>query len=129
VDSLAAVGGIGAGASELGVIFSDDGRVRALNAAWRGKDMATNVLSFPASGRGRGEPLPPLLGDIVLAFETVAAEAKLEGRPLEHHIAHLVLHGLLHLLGHDHVNEAEAEKMELLERRALARLAIPDPYA
>lgn len=129
VDSLATAGGIGTGASEVSVVFSDDGRVRELNAAWRGKDRPTNVLSFPASGTGRGEALPPMLGDIVLAFETVTAEARLEGKPLEHHISHLVLHGLLHLLGHDHEQEAEAEDMEALERRALARLAIPDPYA
>jgi probable rRNA maturation factor len=129
VDGLAAAGGIPAGASELSVVFSDDGRVRALNAAWRGKDRATNVLSFPASAFGGAAALAPMLGDIVLAFETVAAEARLEGKPLEHHISHLVLHGLLHLLGHDHEQQAEAELMEALERSALARLAIPDPYA
>ena len=130
VEGLAAVGGIGAGASELSVVFSDDVRVRALNAGWRGKDRPTNVLSFPAADTGRsGAALPPMLGDIVLAFETVAAEARLEGKPLEHHISHLVLHGLLHLLGHDHEETAEAEDMEALERGALARLAIPDPYA
>ena len=70
-----------------------------------------------------------MLGDIVLAFETVAGEARLEGKPLEHHISHLVLHGLLHLLGYDHEQEAEADEMEAMERDALARLAIPDPYA
>ena len=70
-----------------------------------------------------------MLGDIVLAAETVAREAALEDKPLQNHISHLVIHGLLHLLGHDHETDAEAEEMEAVERRALARLAIPDPYA
>lgn len=117
------------GRSELGVIFTDDARVRELNAAWRGKDKPTNVLSFPAFPESRTGPLPPLLGDIVLAAETVAAEAALEGKPLDNHISHLIVHGLLHLLGHDHETDAEAEEMEAAERRIMARLAIPDPYA
>jgi probable rRNA maturation factor len=117
------------GASELGVVFTDDAHVRALNAGWRGKDKATNVLSFPAFPETKTGPLPPLLGDVVLAAETVAGEAALEGKPLENHISHLVVHGLLHLLGYDHEGDAEAEEMEALERRILARLAIPDPYA
>lgn len=117
------------GESELGVVFTDDARIRELNAGWRGKDRATNVLSFPAFPETRSGPLPPLLGDIVLAAETVAGEAALEARPIENHISHLVVHGLLHLLGYDHESDAEAEEMEALERRALARLAIPDPYA
>ncbi len=129
VESLAAAGIVGDGAAELSVVFSDDARVRELNAAWRGKDKPTNVLSFPASGAPRFGGHPPMLGDVVLAFETVSAEARLEGKPLEHHIIHLVLHGLLHLLGYDHEQEGEAEEMEAIERRALARLAIPDPYA
>ncbi|RUY09950.1 rRNA maturation RNase YbeY, partial [Mesorhizobium sp. M7A.F.Ca.US.005.03.2.1] len=77
----------------------------------------------------QGGPLPPMLGDIVLAAETVAHEAVLEDKPVENHITHLVIHGLLHLLGYDHETEAEAEAMEAVERAALARLAIPDPYA
>ena len=115
--------------SELSVVFSDDAHIRQLNAGWRGKDKPTNVLSFPAFPVKPGEKLPPMLGDIVLAAETVAREAALEGKPLDHHISHLVIHGVLHLLGHDHEDEAEAERMEALERAALARLAIPDPYA
>ena len=115
--------------SELSVVFSDDTHIRRLNAGWRGKDKPTNVLSFPAFPVKPGEKLPPMLGDIVLASETVAREAELEGKPLDHHITHLVVHGVLHLLGHDHEDEAEAERMEALERAALARLAIPDPYA
>ena len=117
------------GASELSVVFSDDAHIRALNAGWRGKDKPTNVLSFPAFSFPKGGPLPPMLGDIVLASETVAREAALEDKPLANHITHLVIHGLLHLLGHDHETDAEAEEMEAIERAALARLAIPDPYA
>ncbi|RWA61837.1 MULTISPECIES: rRNA maturation RNase YbeY [unclassified Mesorhizobium] len=117
------------GASELSIVFSDDAHIRTLNAGWRGKDKPTNVLSFPAFPFPKGAPLPPMLGDIVLAAETVAREAALEDKPLANHITHLVIHGLLHLLGHDHETDAEAEEMEAIERAALARLAIPDPYA
>lgn len=115
--------------SELSVVFSDDAHIQKLNAEWRGKDKPTNVLSFPAFPFPKGGKLPPMLGDIVLASETVAREAALEDKPLENHITHLVIHGLLHLLGHDHETDAEAEEMEAIERAALARLAIPDPYA
>ena len=115
--------------SELSVVFTDDAHIRTLNAGWRNKDKPTNVLSFPAFPVKPGEKLPPMLGDVVLAAETVAREAELEGKPLGHHITHLVVHGVLHLLGHDHEEETEAERMEALERAALARLAIPDPYA
>ena len=118
-----------AGQSELSIVFSDDAHIRTLNADWRGKDKPTNVLSFPAFPFVVGGPLPPMLGDIVLAAETVAREAALEDKPFENHITHLVIHGLLHLLGHDHETDTEAEAMEAIERAALARLAIPDPYA
>ncbi|MER8919172.1 rRNA maturation RNase YbeY [Mesorhizobium sp. M0802] len=117
-----------AGPSELSIVFSNDAHIRTLNAGWRGKDKATNVLSFPAFPFPRGGKLPPMLGDIVLAAETVAREAALEDKPFENHITHLVIHGLLHLLGYDHETDAEAEEMEAIERSALARLAIPDPY-
>ncbi|RUZ80704.1 rRNA maturation RNase YbeY [Mesorhizobium sp. M7A.F.Ca.US.006.01.1.1] len=118
-----------AGRSELSLVFTDDAHIQVLNAGWRGKDKPTNVLSFPAFPFAQGGPLPPMLGDIVLAAETVAHEAALEDKPVENHITHLVIHGLLHLLGYDHETEAEAEAMEAVERAALARLAIPDPYA
>jgi probable rRNA maturation factor len=114
---------------ELSLLFTDDARIRVLNAEWRGKDKPTNVLSFPAFPVRIGAELPPMLGDIVLAAETVRGEAELEVKPLTHHISHLVVHGLLHLLGHDHETDTEADVMEDLERRVLARLAIPDPYA
>jgi probable rRNA maturation factor len=126
---VAELGRGGDNPSELSLVFSDDAGVRKLNAEWRGKNRPTNVLSFPASSTVPSAALPPLLGDIVLASETVAREAALEGKPLEHHIAHLIIHGFLHLVGHDHEAETEAEAMEAIERRALARLAIPDPYA
>ena len=118
-----------AGRSELSLVFSDDAHIRTLNAGWRGKDKPTNVLSFPAFPLVQGAPLPPMLGDIVLAAETVAREAALEDKPVENHITHLVIHGLLHWVGNDNETDAEAEAMEAIERAALARLAIPDPYA
>ena len=117
------------GPAELSVVFTDDEHIRELNAGWRGKAKATNVLSFPAVQARPGDALPPMLGDIVLAFETVVREAVLEGKPFDHHLSHLIVHGFLHLLGHDHEAEAEAEAMEAAERRILARLAIADPYA
>ena len=116
-------------AAELSLVFTDDAHIRELNAGWRGKDKATNVLSFPAVQRRPGEPLPPMLGDIVIALETVAREAELEEKPFDHHLTHMIVHGFLHLLGYDHEVDEEAEAMEGAERRILARLAIADPYA
>ncbi|HVV92453.1 MAG TPA: rRNA maturation RNase YbeY [Hyphomicrobiales bacterium] len=113
---------------ELSVVLNDDDAVRALNRDWRGKDSATNVLSFPAAGPDQLAAAPHL-GDVVLAGETLLREAAAEGRPPHHHLAHLVVHGTLHLLGHDHEDDAEAERMEALERQALATLGVPDPYA
>ena len=118
---------------ELTVILADDAAVRALNAEWRGKDKPTNVLSFPAAtpeeiARARAGGPPLLLGDVVLALETCRREAEDEGKPLADHLAHLVVHGVLHLLGHDHATEPEAERMEALEVAVLARLGIADPY-
>lgn len=109
----------------LNVLLTDDAAVRELNRAWRGQDKATNVLSFPCPPMA-GLPRP--LGDVALAFETVAREAEAEGKSLRDHAAHLVVHGILHLLGHDHAGEADAEAMERIEVAALARLGIADPY-
>jgi probable rRNA maturation factor len=114
---------------ELSIVFTDDENIRQLNARWRGKDKPTNVLSFPAFPVAKGGALPPMLGDIVIAFATVEREARDEGKTFEAHLLHLVVHGFLHLLGYDHEEEREAEEMERLERRILAALAIPDPYA
>jgi probable rRNA maturation factor len=113
--------------AELSVILTSDRAIRSLNRRWRGRDKSTNVLSFPAPTPARGAPRH--LGDIVLAYETVAREARAEGKPLDHHIAHLALHGFLHLLGYDHESHGQAEAMERRERRILARLGVPDPYA
>lgn len=121
-------------AAEVGVLLCDDARIRALNAAWRGRDRATNVLAFPALelAPGRVPPRPAvapvLLGDIVLAVETVAAEAERERKRPADHLRHLVVHGCLHLLGHDHEDDAAAAAMERLERLILAELGVADPY-
>jgi probable rRNA maturation factor len=116
------------GKAELAVMLTDDKSIRALNLQWRGKDTATNVLSFPAAPpRRRSAPRP--LGDIVIAYETTAAESRAEGKRFDHHLAHLVVHGFLHLLGYDHESDREAEDMERRERSILARLDVPDPYA
>lgn len=113
---------------ELSLVFTDDAHIRELNAAWRDKDKPTNVLSFPLVAMEPGAPLPPMLGDIVLACETVGREAEAEEKPFEHHLAHLIVHGFLHLLGYDHETDQQAGEMEGIERRVLAELAIPDPY-
>lgn len=111
--------------AELAIVLADDSAVRLLNRQWRGIDKATNVLSFPTE-TADGEP--PLLGDIVLAYETIAREARNEGKPFAHHLAHLAVHGFLHLNGYDHERDEDAEAMEGLEREILRRLAIADPY-
>ena len=114
--------------AEVSVKFTGDAEVRQLNAAWRGRDKATNVLSFPMA-ESVELPSAPMLGDIVLAHGVCAAEAAGKGVAIEDHAAHLVVHGTLHLLGYDHeTNDADAEAMEALERRALAALGIADPY-
>lgn len=114
--------------AELGILLSDDEHVKSVNQEWRGIDKPTNVLSFPAV-----EPpklaRAPFLGDIIIAYETVEREAKAEGKAFADHYAHLVVHGFLHLLGFDHIEEADAERMEALEIAILASLDIPDPYA
>jgi probable rRNA maturation factor len=110
---------------EVAVLLTDDPSIRVINADWRGVDAPTNVLSFPAAQSEGGRLF---LGDIVLGFETIAAEARAEGKPFAHHFAHLCAHGFLHLLGYDHVRKKDAEVMEATERAILRRLLIPDPY-
>jgi probable rRNA maturation factor len=109
---------------ELSVLLTDDPTIRTINADWRGVDAPTNVLSFPAPGGGGR----PFIGDIVLAYETIAAEARAERKPFAHHFAHLAVHGFLHLLGYDHIRKKDAEIMEEAERGILRQLRIPDPY-
>jgi len=111
--------------TELAIVLTDDSAIRQLNRLWRGIDTATNVLSFP-SKQTADEPVH--LGDIVLAHQTIAREARAEGKPFAHHLAHLVVHGFLHLIGYDHDKDADAESMEQTERKILRRLNIPDPY-
>lgn len=120
-------------AVELSVRLAGDEDVRALNAKWRGKDRATNVLSFPLAeaddlGSAHGDGPGLLLGDIVLAAGVCAAEAGDKGISIADHAAHLIVHGTLHLLGYDHDGDAEAAEMEAREVRALGRLGIADPY-
>ena len=114
--------------SEISVLFTSDEEVRELNRAWRGKDSATNVLSFPMAAPAEIADAP-MLGDVVLAHGVCAREAAEKKVSIEAHAAHLVVHGTLHLLGYDHEQGDEAaEEMESLERRALARIGVADPY-
>ena len=137
----AAATAVGSVANELlnprllvSVLFTSDEEVHTLNREWRNRDKPTNVLSFPMLERGAlldlGADGPPeMLGDIALAYGTCAREAQEKGIRLEHHASHLLIHGLLHLAGHDHVHcDEEAEAMEALEITALAKLGIADPY-
>jgi probable rRNA maturation factor len=110
-------------AGEVSVLLTDDASVRDLNRTWRGLDKPTNVLSFPAAKAGGA-----LLGDIAIAYETLAREAAADAKPFLHHLAHIAVHGFLHLLGYDHQTDSQADAMEGLERAALARLDIADPY-
>jgi probable rRNA maturation factor len=142
-DALAARAAAAAGEGEallanprltVSVLFTSDAEVHTLNREWRERDKPTNVLSFPMLDRAELESLAPegppeMLGDIALAYETCAREAADKGIALDAHAAHLIVHGLLHLAGHDHVDsDAEAEAMEALETRILAKLGIADPY-
>lgn len=132
--------------AEVAIVLTDDAAIRGLNRNWRGVDAATNVLAFPARNvappiavrrhsvdgvggeLGCGNHLCKHLGDLVLAYETIEREARRGGKPFDHHVAHLAVHGFLHLLGYDHVNDAQARRMETTERMILRELAVPDPY-
>ncbi len=134
----------GRGAFEVSLVLGDDDFVRALNRAYRGRDVATNVLAFgnftageavnPASSRRRSAAMtrdgekPVLLGDVVIAYETAVAEASAQGKSIEAHLCHLVVHGVLHLLGYDHKDETDALRMERLEASVLGQFGLPDPY-
>lgn len=124
---------------EVSVLACDDLRIKELNADFREKDKATNVLSWPALERGADEGCVPdvpeadmfgavELGDIAISYDTCDAEAREAGKPFEHHVTHLIVHGILHLLGYDHISDADAALMEQLETELLETLGIPDPY-
>lgn len=108
----------------LSVLFTDDVEMQALNRAWRGKDKPTDVLSFPSD-----DDMQDVFGDIAVGYGTCACDARSAGRPLKAHITHMLVHGMLHLLGYDHENDGEAAEMEGLEVKALASLGLPDPYS
>jgi probable rRNA maturation factor len=112
----------------VNVLLTSDAELRHLNRDFRGKDQATNVLSFPAATMTAPDGSAAHLGDIALAFETIEREAREQNKPLLHHVRHLIVHGTLHLLGYDHDNDAAADAMERRERDILARLGISDPY-
>lgn len=114
------------GPCEISVLLTDDASQRVLNREWRGKDKPTNVLSFPALDAD--DPLEGLLGDISLAYETLVREAEELEKPFEHHFAHLLVHGMLHVLGYDHLSEDEALAMEARETDIMGLLGYPDPY-
>jgi probable rRNA maturation factor len=109
---------------ELSILLTDDETIRLLNRDWRHVDKPTNVLSFPAVKTGGA----PLIGDIVIAYETLKRECEAEDRDFLHHLAHLTVHGFLHLFGYDHQGETEAAEMEKLEGRIMKRMNMPDPY-
>jgi len=121
--------------AELSLVLTDDAHIRELNRTWRGHDKATNVLSFPAGEDNEPDvsddysDQPMLLGDIVIARETLVREAAEEAKSVADHFCHLLVHGFVHLMGYDHEVEAEAEEMEALETEILASLGVADPYA
>lgn len=114
--------------TELSILLTDDQDIAVLNSNWRNKPNATNVLSFPAFEIVAGDAPGPMLGDIVLAHETIEREAQKSAISFNDHLTHLIVHGLLHLLGYDHENDTDAEQMELLEIKILAQMGIRDPY-
>ena len=109
---------------EVSVLLTDDAEIQTLNRDWRGKDKATDVLSFPSDPMDR-----PFLGDIAVAIGVAQADAHARDLTLPQHLSHLLIHGVLHLLGHDHIDDTEAAEMEALEIAALASLGWPDPYS
>jgi len=125
---------------EISLMGCDDARIAMLNAEFRGKPMPTNVLSWPSEDRATdtpgaarawpepGQGMPVELGDIAIAHGTCAAEADVAGIPLRAHVSHLIVHGVLHLLGYDHIDDADADLMEGLEAAILAGMGVPDPY-
>lgn len=114
--------------SELSVLLTDDDHIRTINATWRQQDKPTNVLSFPPVQLAPGDRPSMVMGDIILARQTIEREAALASKSFDSHVTHLIIHGLLHLLGYDHVLDSDAETMENLEKDILAAKGIADPY-
>jgi probable rRNA maturation factor len=123
-DAIAAARAARDADGEVSVLLADDAAIRALNRDWRASDKPTNVLSFPAAKETSGK----LLGDIALAYETLARECADEQRDFLHHLAHLTVHGFLHLIGYDHQTDKQADEMEGLESRIMCSMNMPDPY-
>jgi len=116
--------------AELAIVLTDDSAIKTLNRDWRGQDKPTNVLSFPAArAPAPGKRDAVALGDIVIAYQTTAREARTERKPLADHLAHLAVHGFLHLVGYDHETTRDAKAMETLEVEILDVLGVPDPYS
>lgn len=133
-ETLQATGVDTAAGAEVTIRYVEPTESRELNGQFRGKDRPTNVLSFPASEEGyppvaEDWPGPPYLGDLVICNRVVESEAREQGKSVRAHHAHMVVHGILHLLGYDHLTDAEAERMEAIEIRVMRSLGYPDPYA
>jgi probable rRNA maturation factor len=118
----------GRSAGEISIVLADDDFVRALNRSWRDQDTPTNVLAFPASGDEMPDNGVHLFGDVIVAFQTSLREAEEQHKRLDHHLTHLIVHGVLHLLGYDHLADDDAEQMEGLETEILSGMGIDDPY-
>ncbi|MCZ4291071.1 rRNA maturation RNase YbeY [Hoeflea alexandrii] len=113
---------------EVSLVLADDAMMADINSQWRNQPKPTNVLSFPAFPLAPGGQPGPMLGDIILARETIEREAADLGKPVDEHITHLIVHGFLHLFGYDHIENSDAEKMEAIETRILTSLNLSDPY-
>jgi probable rRNA maturation factor len=124
---MAAASELSTAGGEVSIVLTDDSAIARLNRDWRGIDKPTNVLSFPASDSKAGGRTR-LLGDIIIAYQTLERECEDENRIFLHHLAHLAIHGFLHLNGYDHQNDTQADEMETLERKIMSRLNMPDPY-
>ncbi len=125
--AIAAAAALSTSGGEVSILLTDDSAVRELNREWRGIDKATNVLSFPAP-EILSKGAAGILGDIVIAYETLARESADEDRDFLHHLTHLTVHGYLHLVGYDHQNDADAAAMESLESKIMTRMRLPDPW-
>lgn len=113
---------------ELSVLLTDDASIKEINSEWRKQDKATNVLSFPTKDLSVGDTPLPLLGDIIFAHETILRESEELTKSFEEHFTHLFIHGFLHLLGYDHINDTDAEQMERIETGILTSIGLSDPY-